>query len=206
LPAKCFAVDTWQGDEQSGFYGEDIYLDFQKFHNERYAAFSTLLRCTFDDAAAQFESGSIDLLHIDGLHTYDAVRHDFENWLPKVSNRGIVLLHDTNERQPSFGVWRLWSELSALYPSFEFVHGHGLGVLATGSDACPAIRALCGEADEALIAAARERFAWAGERWIAAYKFNSLQQEQNGLLQELNALTARNEQTQSLTRIAPATL
>src|ERR1700712_4399162 len=46
LDARCFAVDTWAGDEHAGFYGEEIYADLVKFHDSRYAAFSQLLRCT----------------------------------------------------------------------------------------------------------------------------------------------------------------
>lgn len=32
------------------------------------------------------------------------------------------------------GCGRLWQELSRRHPSFEFVHGHGLGVLAVGAE------------------------------------------------------------------------
>ncbi|MEI2642880.1 MAG: class I SAM-dependent methyltransferase [Candidatus Nanopelagicales bacterium] len=46
----------------------------------RYPGFSYLMRMYFHEALDHFEDESIDLLHIDGLHTYDAVKEDFTTW------------------------------------------------------------------------------------------------------------------------------
>ena len=99
LGASCYAVDTWEGDPHTGGYGEEVFTEWSAFHDQQFGAFSRLVRSTFDEALSKFPDGSIDLLHIDGFHTYDAVRHDFESWLPKLSARSVVILHDTNVRE-----------------------------------------------------------------------------------------------------------
>lgn len=134
LPTRLFAVDTWAGDKHSGPYGPEVLQWLRANHDDLYAPFSTLLQMDFDTARGHFADGQVDLLHIDGLHTYDAVRHDFDTWLPKMSRRGVVILHDTQVRETDFAVWRVWSEISQGRPNFEFDHGYGLGVLAVGED------------------------------------------------------------------------
>jgi GT2 family glycosyltransferase len=130
LSSKCFAVDTWQGDEHAGHYDDDVFIQVNAHHQQNYAHFSRLLRMPFNEAVSYFSDESIDLLHIDGLHTYEAVTDDFETWLPKLAPGAVVLFHDTNVRERNFGVWKLWEELQVIYPgNLEFVHSHGLGVL-----------------------------------------------------------------------------
>jgi hypothetical protein len=133
LQARCVGIDTWIGDEHAGFYGNDVHNRVAA-HNRRYGSFSRLIRSEFEHACDEFADRSIDLLHIDGCHTYEAVRADFERWLPKMSKRGVVLFHDTAEYRDDFGVYRLWEKLSRAYPHFEFRHGHGLGVLGVGEN------------------------------------------------------------------------
>jgi hypothetical protein len=145
---RCSGVDTWQGDQHAGFFdGEPVYRSLSAFVAQRYPA-CELIRATFDEAAARFEPRSIDLLHIDGLHTYEAVSHDFHTWLPKMSERGIVLFHDTEVRDYGFGVWKFWAELKAQYRHLEFQHSHGLGVLMTGPDLAPEYRRLLAYGEE----------------------------------------------------------
>jgi len=134
LDTTCYAVDTWAGDEHTGHYDDSIYEDLLAYTNAHYGGFTTLIRRFFDDALDLFDDHSIDLLHIDGTHTYDAVKQDFEVWLPKMSQHGVIIMHDVNEYRDNFGVWRLWDELRVRYPSFEFLYGYGLGVIAVGTE------------------------------------------------------------------------
>jgi hypothetical protein len=143
LPTRCFAVDTWEGDAHAGQYDEDVYLNLLQFVEGNFGSFATLMRCLFDEALERFANGSIDLLHIDGLHTYDAVKHDFESWLPKMSERGVIFFHDTDISSADFGVWKLWEEISPRYPHFKFTHSAGLGVLVVGPSQPRSILSLC---------------------------------------------------------------
>ncbi len=186
LNTRCYAIDTWAGDAHAGTYDESVLAELRSFHDSHYPAFSNLIQSTFDDAVGYFGDGTIDLLHIDGLHFYDDVAHDFETWKPKLSSRAVVLFHDISERQNGFGVWQLWEELCLGYPNFTFIHGHGLGVLAVGDAAPPIILALCAISDNRQISTLRERFALVGERWELEYRDSVRVAEIGRLSGELN--------------------
>ncbi len=134
LNTRVVGIDTWEGDEHCGHYGGEVY---ELVARTRAASFADdrfeLRRARFDQAADAFDDDTIDLLHIDGLHTYDAVRSDFTTWLPKLARDGIVLMHDiapTSDYESA----RFWAELKHRYPHFEFLNRWGLGVLFPKGD------------------------------------------------------------------------
>jgi len=132
LNTRCYAIDHWKGDVHSGFYGEDIFAAVSSHNELHYNSFSRLVRSEFHQAVTHFNEHSINLLHIDGVHSYDAVKSDFDHWRLHVSNDGIALFHDINVRERGFGVWQLWNELTKDHRHFAFLHGNGLGVLGLG--------------------------------------------------------------------------
>ncbi len=161
--ARIFGVDTWEGDEHAGTLEPGV-RDMVEAHNERYPR-STIVTASFDEAAGRFGNGEIDLLHLDGLHTYDAVRHDFETWLPRMSTRGVVVLHDTEVSERNFGVRRLMDDLEVTFPSFRFTHDYGLGVVGTGTELPMSVRTLLeANDDEALRVAVRDAYELLGSR------------------------------------------
>jgi len=130
LDTKLYAIDTWKGDKHGGFYDNSIFEQVKKIKNKYYSKQNlTLLRKTFNEAKLQFKNQSIDLLHIDGLHTYETVKNDFDNWIDKVKEDGIIIFHDISEKKADFGVYKFWDEIKTKYPSFEFDHSHGLGII-----------------------------------------------------------------------------
>ena len=124
------AIDTWQGDKHAGFYDGSVLQEVKKIVHANYAKVNcTLIQKTFDDALPQFADRSIDILHIDGLHTYEAVKHDYETWRGKVREDGIILFHDIVVREKDFGVFKFWDELKKEHRTLQFPHSNGLGVL-----------------------------------------------------------------------------
>jgi hypothetical protein len=65
----------------------------------------------------------IDLLHIDGVRTYRAVKLQYDHWHPYLIEDGIFLLHGVALYSE---VGRFFAELP--FPKFLFPNAHGLGV------------------------------------------------------------------------------
>ena len=192
LPTRCFGIDHWRGDEHAGNYGEEVFAELRAYHDPLYGDFSTLIRSTFQDALAYFSDDSIDLLHIDGLHTYEAVRDDFTNWLPKMSAGGVVLFHDINVREPKFGVWQLWQEISLRYPHFEFTHASGLGAAYVGREPLPAVlTGMFGVPSDAVIVHVRGYFARLGVS--VSERFSSREAKARAATAETELQVTRNE-------------
>lgn len=142
LNTHVYAVDTWEGDAHAREYDESIYESVKNNVSRYYSKQkTTMLRMYFEEAVKQFKDKSVDILHIDGYHTYEAVSADFHTWIDKVSDKGIILFHDTHEHKEDFGVYRFWDELKKKYKTIEFSHSHGLGVLFKN----PSLGSLMGE-------------------------------------------------------------
>ena len=112
---EIIGVDTWAGDSTTGTYGEEVYAVVKDFFDTTFPS-TVLIRSLFSQAFTKIDNSSVDILHIDGLHTYDAVKEDFTTWLPKLSDSGIVLFHDISVMNGDFGVYKFWKEVKDLYP------------------------------------------------------------------------------------------
>lgn len=78
---------------------------------------------------------SLDVLFIDGDHTYEGVKHDFASYSPLVRPGGIIAFHDVAEHPERAGgdVPRFWNEMKTSYRHEEIIEnreqGFGIGVL-----------------------------------------------------------------------------
>jgi len=91
---------------------------------------------TFNCVHSLLRQGQLDFLFIDGDHTYDGVRKDFEMYAPLVRNGGIVAFHDITKHPPQMEceVERFWNEIKESYRYEEIVKDceqgwAGIGVL-----------------------------------------------------------------------------
>ena len=136
---KCYGIDLWEGDIHMGKFDEALFQEISGYVSSIYPDVAVLIRKDFNEAALTFADKSVDLLHIDGTHTFEAVSNDFHTWLPKLSDSAVVLFHDTNVNVENtgpaserFGVKKFFDSVKHRYPHIEFTHCWGLGVLVVG--------------------------------------------------------------------------
>jgi predicted O-methyltransferase YrrM len=74
----------------------------------------------------------LDFLFIDGDHSYQGARKDFEMYAPLVVSGGLVAFHDITPCGPPKEVYKVWNELKANYVHKEFIHQTGKGSMGIG--------------------------------------------------------------------------
>ena len=124
-----YGIDSFEGDDFAGI--RDTYNYVLEKQKELQLDNITFIKGYFDDIAKNWDK-QIDILHIDGFHTYKAVKNDYDTWSKFVKNDGIILFHDTMVFDRKFGVHKLFSEIKLPKTNFKFCHG--LGVVSKDQD------------------------------------------------------------------------
>ena len=121
---QVYGIDNFKGDIHTGVHN-DAYDTVIKVINENQYTNVNIVMGDFNDVAAIWDK-PIDILHIDGLHTYEAVTNDIRNWSKFLRNENsVIIMHDT-ESFPE--VKQCFDELQI--HKFNFTHSAGLGVLS----------------------------------------------------------------------------
>lgn len=79
--------------------------------------------------AARLIDGPVELLFIDGDHSYDAARRDAELWLPKLLDGATVMFHDVTTAAYS-GPRRVFRRYVCLSPNFDSIRRVGSMTIA----------------------------------------------------------------------------
>jgi hypothetical protein len=99
---KLFGVDPyspytdWNGGVLSKNFQHIIENQF-KDRISKYADRYTHFRKTSDECVSSFKDNSLDFVFIDGLHTYEQVKKDLNNYYSKVKPGGIFSGHDYDQ-------------------------------------------------------------------------------------------------------------
>lgn len=127
------SLDLPGGDFGGGYEAHKVDL-YRQFDDDKEMAF--IRDDSHDEAvyerARDAVGGEVDFLFIDGDHTYEGVKQDFEMYSRLVADGGIIALHDIVNDNDDIEVPRFWTELENEYETTTFVarpHWGGIGVV-----------------------------------------------------------------------------
>lgn len=123
--AVAYSIDIPAGSVNDHVEGEDVYQrpdDNREMIRKRIACVGQLVKLIDEDSQKvetfiklkhmMHPKKKIDLLFIDGDHTYEGVKRDFELYSPLVRKGGLIAFHDiVDHERETVGVWRLWEEI-----------------------------------------------------------------------------------------------
>ena len=137
-PRLVVSIDLPGGEYGGGFDQRRARL-YREFLAARPGSEMALLRADSHLPATRhalldkLAGAPIDFLYIDGDHSYDGVRADFEDYATLVRPGGLIAFHDIVTRTAGHEVHRLWPEIRGRYRHEELVDNpagnKGLGLL-----------------------------------------------------------------------------
>jgi glycosyltransferase involved in cell wall biosynthesis/predicted O-methyltransferase YrrM len=132
------SIDLPGGDFGGGYFSRKQSL-FKKFTGTDRSIFLVRGNSHDNESLRKIETvlrkEKLDLLFIDGDHTYEGVKSDFEMYSPLVRSGGIIAFHDiANPPAENYGVKKFWDEIKGSYEHKEIIadqnqSGFGIGVL-----------------------------------------------------------------------------
>jgi hypothetical protein len=126
---EVYGIDWFQGDPHAGLRDTKQYvLDLYTKLKNKYKINVNIIKGDFTDISTIWAK-KIDILHIDGFHSYESVSQDFYNWSKFVNDSGVVLFHDVEIFE---GVNRFFSQLEG----FKLIKNGscGLGIWTLNKD------------------------------------------------------------------------
>lgn len=88
-PQELFSHYKTSAEEQPDIFEGYNALDFHK-RLESVKGYYNLIQELSENAVNHYQDNSIDFLMIDGDHTYEAVKNDIVNFLPKMKIGGVI--------------------------------------------------------------------------------------------------------------------
>lgn len=87
-------------------------------------------RSSLEKVRKLLKGQKLDFLFIDGDHSYEGVKRDFEMYAPLVRKGGLIGFHDIalNRKQKSNPVRDYWNQIKHGYGHREIEHGDGNGL------------------------------------------------------------------------------
>jgi len=139
LNAKIISIDLPGGGFGGGYpiWKIPLYKSFARENQKIYLIRrDSHKQGTLREIEKILSGNKLDLLFIDGDHTYNGVKQDFEMYTPLVKANGIIALHDIVIHPPETGceVYKFWQENKNNFKYSEIVFNSaqnwgGIGII-----------------------------------------------------------------------------
>ena len=129
LDCGCYAVGSSASTLKKNMKD---YEGHQPFISQLDPLLNRFIDITHDDILNYISAGSIDLLIIEGKGSQEDIACTIHSLLPKMSSRGLIVLHGINGNEDELSLKSYWDMASDQLPGFEITHAQGIGLLRAG--------------------------------------------------------------------------